>query len=140
MSSPRTGQRRALWPVLFIVGAVAAALLIVWAINPGTSTADFQRVEGRWRRTGEDYVLEIRRGAADGQLEASYFNPNPIAVARTQAEWKDGAIRLVVELSGGGYDGSTYTLTYDPADDILQGEYYQAKLREKYDVVFARDE
>ena len=42
------------------------------------------------------------------------------------------------ELRAGGYDGSTYELTYDPATDRLNGIYYQAVVKQKFDVFFTR--
>ena len=47
-------------------------------------------------------------------------------------------IRLFFELRAGGYNGSTYTLTYDPAADVLKGIYYQAVAQQKFDVFFTR--
>ena len=45
---------------------------------------------------------------------------------------------LAFELRAGGYDGSTYELTYDPATDRLKGTYYQAVAKQKFDVNFVR--
>jgi hypothetical protein len=53
---------------------------------------------------------------------------------------KGNAIRLFFELRAGGYDGSTYTLAYDPKKDILYGVYYQANARKRYDIYFERAE
>ncbi len=48
---------------------------------------------------------------------------------------KEGEIlRVSFELRAGGYDGSTYELTYDPATDRLKGTYYQAVVKQKFDV------
>jgi hypothetical protein len=47
-------------------------------------------------------------------------------------------LRLAFELQAGGYNGSTYELTYDPASDQLKGVYYQAVARQKYEVYFVR--
>jgi hypothetical protein len=38
----------------------------------------------------------------------------------------------------GGHNGSTYTLTYDPATDVLRGTYFQAVAQRKFDVYFIR--
>jgi hypothetical protein len=43
-----------------------------------------------------------------------------------------------LELRAGGYNGSTYTLTYDPSADVLKGVYYQAVAQQKFDVYFTR--
>ena len=42
------------------------------------------------------------------------------------------------QLRAGGYNGSTYTLEYDPASDTLRGVYFQAVAKQKFDFVFAR--
>jgi hypothetical protein len=47
-------------------------------------------------------------------------------------------LRLFFELRAGGYNGSTYTLTYDPANDVLYGVYYQAVARQRFNVYFER--
>jgi len=36
------------------------------------------------------------------------------------------------------YPGSTYTLTYDPRRDQLEGVYFQAAMQQRFDVVFVR--
>jgi hypothetical protein len=51
----------------------------------------------------------------------------------------DGArLRAAFELQAGGYAGSTYDLIYDPASDRLKGIYYQAVMKQKFDVYFVR--
>ena len=47
-------------------------------------------------------------------------------------------LRASFELRAGGYEGSTYDLVYDPASDRLQGVYYQAVIKQKFDVYFMR--
>ena len=46
--------------------------------------------------------------------------------------------RVALELRAGGYDGSTYDLTYDPSSDRLSGVYYQAVAKQKFDIYFVR--
>jgi len=41
--------------------------------------------------------------------------------------------RASFELRAGGYDGSTYELTYDRANYQLKGTYYQAGAKRSYD-------
>ena len=41
-------------------------------------------------------------------------------------------------LAAGGYNGSTYTLTYDPASDTLKGVYFQAVAQQRFNVYFTR--
>src|SRR5262245_38211615 len=45
------------------------------------------RLVGRWQRPDGGYVIEIRNVATNGKLDAGYFNPRPINVAR--AEWQN---------------------------------------------------
>ena len=53
---------------------------------------------------------------------------------------RDGnALKLLFELRAGGYNGSTYTLSYDAANDRLIGVYDQVVVKQKFDVVFVRD-
>jgi hypothetical protein len=47
-------------------------------------------------------------------------------------------IKLFFELRAAGYNGSTYTLTYDPAADVLKGVYFQAVAQQKFEVYFTR--
>jgi hypothetical protein len=103
-----------------------------------SSTADFQKLVGKWQRPDGGYVLEIRSATAEGKLEAGYFNPNSINVARAQWELKEGQPQVFVELRDVNYPGSTYTLVYQPASDQLAGIYFQAAMRERFDVVFDR--
>ena len=47
-------------------------------------------------------------------------------------------IEVHLELQAGGYNGSTYTLAYDPERDILRGVYFQAVAQQSYEVYFQR--
>jgi hypothetical protein len=95
-------------------------------------------LKGRWLRPDGGYTLEIRNVAASGTLDAAYLNPQPIHVARAEARREGSALKVFVELRAPGYPGSTYTLTYDPQRDRLAGTYFQATLRQSYDVFFVR--
>ena len=98
----------------------------------------FDALQGRWMRPDGGYVINIRGVAASGKLDASYANPNPLPFARAEATRDEKTIKLFFELRAGGYNGSTYTLIYDPANDILRGVYYQAVAQQKFDVYFTR--
>jgi hypothetical protein len=100
--------------------------------------ADFGALKGRWVRPDGGYVVDIRAIDAEGKLDAGYFNPRPLPFA-TALAWRDGGtLKVLLELRAGGYDGSTYTLAYDPAKDILEGVYYQAVARQRFNVHFVR--
>ncbi|QKS31443.1 MAG: hypothetical protein HT579_01850 [Candidatus Accumulibacter similis] len=84
------------------------------------------------------YVINIRSVDASGKLDAAYANPNPLPFSRAEATREGNAIKLFFELRAAGYNGSTYTLTYDPAADVLKGVYFQAVAQQKFDVYFTR--
>jgi hypothetical protein len=91
---------------------------------------DIARLHGTWVRLDGGYTIVIKSIGPGGELEAMYFNPNPLPFGTT--------FRAFFELRAGGYGGSTYELTFDPASDRLKGIYYQAVAKQKFDVTFAR--
>jgi len=117
-------------PSLFV--CLLAMSLPVWA---GESDSAFL---GKWVRPDGGYILEIKAVKADGAVEAAYFNPSPIPVESAKIESVDGAPQLHVVLRGTGYPGSTYTLKSAEDGKKLVGNYFQAALKENYDVCFER--
>lgn len=106
--------------------------------DAAAANAGLNVLQGSWVRPDGGYTIAIRSVAADGQLEAMYFNPNGLPFSRAQAS-KDGqAIHVSLELRVGGYNGSTYELTYDPASDRLKGSYYQAVAQQRFEIYFVR--
>jgi hypothetical protein len=95
-------------------------------------------LKGAWVRPDGGYMIAIRNIDPNGQLEAMYFNPNPLPFAKAQASQQGTTLRASFELRAGGYDGSTYELAYDPASDRLKGTYYQAVAKQQFDVNFVR--
>jgi uncharacterized protein (DUF2147 family) len=95
-------------------------------------------LEGAWVRPDGGYVILIKKVGANGQLEASYFNPQPLPFAKAQVTREGTAVRLAFELQAGGYSGSTYDLVYDAASDRLKGVYYQAVMKQRFEVHFVR--
>ena len=95
-------------------------------------------LEGRWLRPDGGYIMQIRAIDGSGKMDAGYFNPRPINVSKAQATKESGKIKVFVELTDVGYPGSTYTLTYDPKEDVLRGIYYQAAMKQSFDVYFTR--
>lgn len=118
-------------------------LLIGLALLSGASLAQaqgsgFDVLRGSWVRPDGGYTITIKAADANGKLDASYANPNPLPFSKAQASSADGSISVFLELTAAGYNGSTYTLTYDPANKVLKGVYYQAVQRQKYDVEFTK--
>jgi len=99
---------------------------------------NFDVLKGAWVRPDGGYMIAIKSITRDGRLEAMYFNPNPLPFAKSLASREGATLRISLELQAGGYAGSTYELTYDPASDRLKGTYYQAVAQQKFDIYFAR--
>jgi hypothetical protein len=108
------------------------------AASPADIRNALQRLVGQWQRPDGGYVIQIRRVGAEGDLDAGYFNPRPINVSKAMASVKEGKVEVFIELYDEGYPGSTYDLTYDPGNDMLFGNYFQAAVRQDFDVVFVR--
>lgn len=114
--------------------------------KPATDLADgtgaprpvYQKLLGKWVRPDGGYVIEIKSVDENGKLEAGYFNPRPIHVARAEASGQDSMIKVLIELRDVNYPGSTYTLAYDSTADQLKGVYFQAVERQQYEIFFVR--
>jgi hypothetical protein len=109
------------------------------AATQSSAEPAFDRLIGRWVRLQGGYVITIRAVDADGKLDASYANPKPLPFHVAVASRHGNALKLLFELRAGGYNGSTYTLNYDAANDRLDGVFDQVVAKQKFDVVFARD-
>ncbi|EXI79756.1 MAG: hypothetical protein AW10_02241 [Candidatus Accumulibacter appositus] len=127
------------WALLSL-GAATAQTLPAQEPAPRTAlaNADIELLKGAWLRPDGGYTIVISNVGASGQLEAIYFNPRQLPFAKAQASRTGGELRAFFELRAGGYDGSTYDLTYDAGNDRLTGTYYQAVARQKFDIFFVR--
>jgi hypothetical protein len=118
-----------------LLGLLAVAALLAAGCRDRTMARSLQ---GRWTRPDGGYVLEIKGVAADGRLDAAYFNPRPIHVAAARASREGSTIKVTIELRDENYPGSTYNLRFDPQSDRLSGDYYQAVARQHYPIFFVR--
>jgi hypothetical protein len=75
----------------------------------------------------------------DGSIDAAYFNPEPIRVAKTRVNTQPGQIIVFVELQDIGYPGSYYTLVYDSDTDRLVGVYHHMVLKKNFNIYFMRE-
>jgi hypothetical protein len=72
----------------------------------------FEKLKGRWLRAEGSYIVEVRSVEPGGKMDAAYFNPRPINVAKAEA-LKDGdTVKVFVELRDMNYPG---TFTPSPA-------------------------
>jgi hypothetical protein len=98
----------------------------------------FQVLKGRWQRSDGGYIIEIKNIDRIGKIEGAYFNPRPIHVAKANAARDGNTTKIFIELRDVNYPGSTYHLTYDPKNDQLKGTYFQAALKQTFEVAFDR--
>ena len=103
-----------------------------------TNTTSENLLHGNWGRLDGDYVIEIRAAKSDGRLDAYYFNPRPINVARAEWRRENDGLHVFMELRDQNYPGATYKLRYLPQQDQLAGEYYQPVYQQTFDVQFIR--
>ena len=106
--------------------------------SKGKEAPDFDKLLGSWVRPDGGYVIEIKKIHPDGNVDATYLNPRPIHISRSHVSEREGVIELFIELQGQGYPGSTYTLRYNPAYDVMVGTYFQAVIQQPFDVIFQR--
>jgi hypothetical protein len=150
-ASTAVGRRLHRLAVVLIVVAVVAAVGFWWskghragtppAFDPkvaATPKPAFGKLTGRWQRPDGGYIIEVRNVESGGRMNAAYFNPRPINVAKAEASQDGESINVFIELRDANYPGSTYNLTYDPTDDCLKGIYFQAAIRQTFDVYFVR--
>lgn len=106
----------------------------------GASAAgnELAMLTGAWVRPDGGYIILIKGVGNFGELQATYFNPNPLPFAKARAVLEGGVLRARFELQAGGYAGSTYDLRYDRHSDRLIGTYYQAVAKQSFEVEFAR--
>jgi hypothetical protein len=118
--------------------------LIFTILSVGNSAAssgqhtDVNKIIGEWTRLDGSYAISINDILPDGTANAAYFNPSPIKVSEAGVSLWKGLVKLFIKLQDEGYPGSTYTLFYHAEKDALAGFYYQAEIRQIFEVVFLR--
>lgn len=105
------------------------------------ATPDYSVLDGKWQRTDGNYSIKVSEAtAAEGRVQAEYFNPKPIQISQSTVSTQEGLIRLFIKFQDQNYEGSTYTLYYYAEKDALAGFYYHAVLDRTYKVIFLRKE
>ncbi len=99
---------------------------------------DFKVIIGDWIRQDGGYVIRVEKIEPDGSVDAGYYNPNQINIAEAKVSLWKGYVKLFIKLQDKGYPGSTYTLYYYAEKDALAGFYYQAHLKQTFEVIFIR--
>ena len=95
-------------------------------------------LDGKWVRRDGSYTLAIKDIKSDGNVNASYFNPEKINVHTANWKMQEKSVSLFVELRDEHYPGSSYSLTYVKERDALEGSYFHAVQKQSYRVAFMR--
>jgi len=135
-----SGTRRiGWWPGGLILLAVVAMVGYLTLDKPAAPEGpNPSKLVGRWLRPDGGYVLQLSDPGPNGELKAAYFNPRPINVWRAEWNHQAGYLGAFVELRDVNYPGSTYTLAYNPTQDRLVGIYFQAAMKQQFNVEFER--
>ena len=118
---------------------LSAIFLGAFATNSLAEKLEFGVLIGEWVRPDGGYKIQIRDINFDGSTDAGYYNPDRINVAEAKVSLWKGMVKLFIKLQDKGYPGSTYTLYYFAEKDVLAGFYYQAEMRQTFEVVFIRN-
>jgi hypothetical protein len=123
-----------------VLGAALLTFLVFGALASRSLAqgSDLTILLGNWVRPDGGYTITIRGVDTSGKLQASYANPTPLPFSKAEAAREGKTVKLFFELRAAGYNGSTYTLTYDAASDRLVGVYFQAVQRKEFEVFFQR--
>jgi hypothetical protein len=105
--------------------------------RPEAAEVSIDTLIGRWLRPDGNYVIQINAINTDNKIDAEYFNPRPINIARAEII-ADDKFRIFIEFDDRGYEGSSYDLIYDPVNDALTGKYFQATYGQSYQIGFIR--
>ncbi|WP_041856072.1 hypothetical protein [Candidatus Korobacter versatilis] len=106
--------------------------------EPESNPVSLDRIVGQWTRSDTPARIEIRSVRDDGRLDASYYNPHSIHIETAAAKKERDYVRVYLKLQDPSEPGSTYRLNYDPALDVMRGDYYDGVARQKNEVAFAR--
>ena len=125
--------------------ALVVAFLLIQLLGSGIAQAqngqiyspDLLAMQGRWVRTDAPYIIELRQDKSHA-LQASYFNPRPIHVEKTETASEKGRQYVMIELQDVNYQGSVYLLYYDRGQDALHGIYMHGASGQRFQVSFSR--
>lgn len=124
---------------IFIVIILIPAIWFLFLNKESEHDIATKALTGKWLRADGPYTIEISSIEKDGVLEVAYFNPNPISGTKANWRMQDDKLRVFVVLNDVNYQGSTYELTYNERSENLVGIFYQAKVKQTFDVYFTKN-
>jgi len=132
-------QKKPIKSVIITFLLICACHFLTAGTADSAERPDFKELVGKWVRTDGGYTLRIRDVKQDGTVDAGYFNPKDIHIAEANVSDREGLVKLFIRFQDEGYPGSTYTLYYYAEKDALAGFYYQAVMKQTFEVVFIRE-
>ena len=99
---------------------------------------EFGKLIGRWVRTDGGYAIVIKSVDPGGKIDATYANPNRISVSKAEASVEGGRSGYSSSCAAPAIQGPPTRSHMSRQGDSLTGEYFQAAIRQKFDVVFLR--
>ena len=126
------------WLLVVISSLVVVSVATYVVYQHKSKPLDYENLIGKWVRPDGGYILDIKSISADGKVEMTYLNPQPINVSRAQIDTKENGTELFIELRDRNYPGNYYTLTFDPEANRLDGMYHHLGLNQNFDVYFVR--
>ena len=137
MTKQKPKNKKAMLVIYFLIILIPAIWFLF--LNKGS---DFdqasEKLTGNWLRADGPYTIEITSVQKEGVLEIAYFNPNPIQGGQGSWRMSDDKLRVFVVLNDNTYQGSTYELTYNERSKNLVGIFYQARVKQTFDVYFTK--
>jgi len=117
--------------------SVLSSMLLACILVMSSCSNDIEdELKGKWLRSDGAYTIEILDVNENGNLNAKYFNPDPINVGRAGWRVTNKELQIYVELQDKNYPGSFYELTFNKEKEMLSGIYYQAVAQQTYEVFF----
>ena len=136
--------KSAVWAMLTLVVVLAPVGIALAQDTPAVTPlaakkAGMEVLSGTWVRPDGGYTIAITNIGPDGQLEAMCFNPGRLPLRRPRQHQE---VRRPFAHPSSCVRADTMARPtnspYDPASDQLKGIYYQAVVKQKFDVYFVR--
>lgn len=136
-SSSDTG--RWIVPVGVSILVLLGGAIIMWLVGQSAAPAvDIETILlGQWHRIDGDYYIVINTIEPNGNLQAEYYNPNPINIGEAR---HTPDTDVFIKLDDTNYPGSTYALNYNQEMQMLEGVYFNASTNQNYQVLFEKIE
>ena len=107
-------------------------------LRPRTAKINIDVLKGTWVRPDGGYTIVIKSIGPNGQLEATYFNPNPLPFAKAQASQEGESCAHSLNCARAATMVRPTSSATIAASDRLKGTYYQAVAKQKFDIYFVR--